>query len=163
MVLVNLAVDAVRLDARDVRIVDIADALRHKLHSLVLYRVALGIGCNLLHLRRVFAQLLVVFLVGRASTLLIACDETVHHGVGIATDGRREVSVVVERQTEVSDVVDGVLSLHHGTQSHGLYEILLALALTSRHKRVERLRQCALSAVGLHLISELHHKLAQRL
>ena len=51
VVLVYLALYSVRLNARDVGIVDIADALRHKLHSLVLYRVALGIGCNLLHLR----------------------------------------------------------------------------------------------------------------
>ena len=109
-----------------------------------------------------FAQLFVVFLVGRTSTLLIAGDESVHHSVGIAAYGRCEVSVVVECQSEVSDVVDGVLSLHHGTQSHGLYEVLLALALTSRHKRVERLSQCALRSVGLHLVSELHYKLAQR-
>ena len=145
------------------RVVNVAHTFRHKLHSLILYRVALGVGSNLLHLRRVLAKLLVVLLVGRASALLVACDESVNHRVGIAADRRCEVSVVVERQSEVTDIVYRILRLHHGAQRHGLYEVLLALTLARRHERVERLGECALRAVGLHLVAELHHELAQRL
>ena len=69
---------------------------------------------------------------------------------------------MVERQSEVSDVVYGVLRLHHGAQCHGLYEVLLALALARRHERVERLGESTLRAVGSS-VAELHHELAQRL
>ena len=163
MVLVNLAVDAVRLDAGDMGVVHVAYALRHKLHSLILYGVALSVGSNLLHLARVFAQFLVMLLVGRTSALLITRQQTVNHRVRIAADRRCEVRVIVERQTEVTRVVDGVFSLHHRTQRHRLNEVLLTLALTCVHKSVQRTCHRTLRAVRLHLISELHHKLAQRL
>ena len=42
-------------------------------------------------------------------------------------------------------------------------EVLLALALARRHERVERLGESTLRTVGLHLVAELHHELAQRL
>ena len=161
VVLVNLAVDAVGLDARDMRLVHIANSFGHKLHSLILYRVALGIGSYLLHFRRVLAQLLVVLLVGRASTLLVASDKTMHHSVGITSDWRSEVGVVVECQAEVSDVVDGVFRLHHGSERNSLNEVLLALALAVGHKVVERTGESALCAVGLHLVAKLHNKLSE--
>ena len=73
VVLVYLAVNAVRRYAADVGRLFVAYLVGHKLHHLIFYRVALGVLCYLLHVARVFAQLLIILLVGTASTVLIAC------------------------------------------------------------------------------------------
>ena len=73
------------------------------------------------------------------------------------------MGVVFEGEAIVSDIVGGILGLHHGAQGNGLNEILFLLALTTVHQRVERTRDSALGARGFHLIAELHDKLAQSL
>ena len=163
VVLVYLAVDTIRLDAADVGVVLVACLVGHELHHLILDAVALSLLCRLLHVRAMFAQLLVLLLIGRAPAVLILRQQAVHHRVGIAADGRRKVGVIFEGQTIVPDVVGRILRLHHSAQGNGLDEFLLLLALTVVHQRIQRTRDGSLRAGGLHLVAELDHKLTQRL
>ena len=110
-----------------------------------------------------FTQLLIVLLVGRPSALLIAGEQSVYHSVGIAADRTCEVGVVIESQSVVSDVMDAVFRFHHSSERHGLYHLLFLLAFTFVEQRVEALGYGTLRAVGLHLISEFHHKLPESL
>ena len=71
------------------------------------------------------------------------------------------MGVVVEGQTVVPDVMGRVLRLHHGTQGHGLDELLLALAGGLVHEGVQRARDGALRAGGLQLVAEGRNDLAQ--
>ena len=137
MVLVNLGVDAIAGDARDVCVKLLTYELTHILHHLVFYGVALSIGGNLLHVRGVLTQFLIVVLVGRACALGVACKQTVHHGVGIAAYRRCEVSVVVKGQSEVSYVMCRVLRLHHSLQRHHLYGVLLGPARHLVHQGID--------------------------
>lgn len=50
------------------------EAFAHKLHLLVFYRGAFGVGGELLHIGRVFAILLVLFFVDRASAVEVAAS-----------------------------------------------------------------------------------------
>ena len=161
VVLVDLAVDAIALHARDMGVKLLADKLSHKLHHLIFDTVALRVLRYLLHVRAVLTQLLVVVFVGRPSSVLIAGEESVHHGVGIAAYGRREVGVVVEGQSEVADVVGGVLRLHHRSQGDGLHEFCLAVSVHLLHELVERARRRPLGARALHLVSQFRRQLAQ--
>ena len=161
VVLVDFAIDAVRLDARDVGIEHLADVLTHEFHHFVFDGLAFCLGCQLLHVAGVLALLFVIALVARLATLLVAGQQAVHHCVGIAAYGRREVGVVGEGQSEVSDVVDGILRLHHGAQGNGLDEFLLTLSCGRIHELVERARRLPGGAGGLQLVAEAHHKLAQ--
>ena len=69
--------------------------------------------------------------------------------------------VILEGKTEVTDVVNGVLCLHHGTQGYHLDEVVLWLAFTVSHQLVQALGGGSLGALGLHLVAELHHELTQ--
>ena len=159
--LVNLGIDTVRLDAADMCIVGITNLVGHKLYHLVLDRVALSIHGYLLHVAAVLAELLVLILVGRTGTILILGKQTVNHHVGITTDGRSEVRVVVECKSIVTDIVYAILGFHHGTQSNSLNGILLACTFGLRHQGVKRLGDSTLGTGSFYLIAELSHKLAQ--
>ena len=161
VVLIYLRVDAVGSEARDMRIVCMAYLVGHKLHHLILYRVALRILRYLLHLAAVLTILLILLLVGRASTLLIPRQQSVNHQVRIAAYGRGEVRIVVESQAVVSDVVYTILRLHHRLECHHLYRILLTRAPGLVHQRIQAAGDGALGAAGLHLIAKLDHKLPQ--
>ena len=114
MVFVDFAVDAIAGNAADVSIVDLAQMLAHQLHHLIFNRVAFCILGNLFHIRGMLAQFFVVFFVGTATTCGVTGEQAVYHCVGIATDGTGEMRVIVERQSEMPDVMDAVPSLHHG-------------------------------------------------
>ena len=101
-----------------------------------------------------FAQLLVVILIGATCPILIAGEQAVHHRIGITTDRRGEVGVVVEGQTIVTYVMRRVLSLHHSPQGECLHQLLLTFALSILHQLVEVLRDGTLGAAGLHLITK---------
>ena len=105
--------------------------------------------------------LLILILVGRTAAILIFRQQTMHHHVGITTDGRGEMGVVVEGESIVSDIMHTVLGLHHRPQSHCLDGILLTCALSSTHQGIERLSDGSLRATRLHLIAEFRHELAQ--
>ena len=141
----------------------LAQVVAHKFHHLVLDGVALGVLRHQFHVRAVLAELLVVLGVGRAAALGVAGEQAVDHGVGIAADGTGEVGVVVERQTEVAYVLGSVFGLHHGSQRHLLYQVLLGMSLTLFHEPVDALCHGFLGAVGLYFVSELGYKLTQRL
>ena len=64
VVLVDLSIDAIARYATDVGIVGLTDLVTHKLHHLVLDRVALRVLRHLLHVGAVLAQILVMLLVG---------------------------------------------------------------------------------------------------
>ena len=163
VVLVNLAVDTVRLDAADVGIILQPYLVGHKLHHLHLDALALGIHGQLLHVAGVLAEFLIAVFVGTAATFLIAGEQTVHHGVGITPYGAGKVGVIVESQSVVAYVVHTVARLHHGPQGHGLYQVLLLGAGTLLHERVEALGEGSFGARRLELVAELDHKLAQGL
>ena len=95
--------------------------------------------------------------------MLVTGEQTVHHRVGIAADGRCEVGVIVEAEAEVSDVVRRVFGLHHGTQGHALYQLALALAIHVVHQLVDALDHRLARAVGLHLQAEVDDELSERL
>ena len=113
MVLVYLAIDTIRLDATDMRIEALAQLVCHKLYHLILDRIALSLLCHLLHVGTVLAEFLVFILAGTAASVLIACQQTVYHRVGIASDGRSEVGVVFKSQSVVTYIMGGILCLHH--------------------------------------------------
>ena len=73
------------------------------------------------------------------------------------------MGVVGEGESEVTDVVNGVFRLHHGTQGDGLYELLHACALGVVHELVERTGGLRCGAGSLQLIAEAHHEGAQLL
>ena len=161
VVLVDFAVDAIRLNAADVRLVDVAYLVGHEFHHLVFDGVALGVGSGLLHIARVLAQFLVMLLVGAAPALLVTGEQAVNHRVGVAADGTGEVGVVVEGQSVVPDVVHAVARLHHRPQRHRLDEVLLARALAGGHECVEASRDGALGARRLEFVAKLGDDLAQ--
>ena len=163
VVLVDLAIKSIGLNARDVSVELQAYLVSHELHHLIFYRLTLSVLSRLLHCTRMFAQLLVVVLVHRASTLLIAGEQSVYHGVGVTAYRRCEVSVVVESQTIVPNVVSRIFGFHHGTQGKHLHKFLLALSLHVVHKLVEILAYSTTCAARLHLIAERHKSCAQRL
>ena len=68
------------------------------------------------------------------------------HSVGIAPDGRGEMSVIVEGEAIMSDIMNAVFCLHHRPQSHSLDEFLLFLSSTLIHKAVKALGDGALGA-----------------
>ena len=71
MGLVYLGINAIRLDSTDMSIIGITYLVGHKLYHLILYRVALSILAYLLHIAAVLAELLVLFLISRAGSILI--------------------------------------------------------------------------------------------
>ena len=85
-----------------------SDLIDHKLCHLILDRRALGCCCNLLTLRRLLAKALHRALVGRLGTRQITCQQTMHHHIGIATNGRCEMRIIWERQTVMANVVGGI-------------------------------------------------------
>ena len=66
---------------------DFTDVLAHELHHFIFYRLALGLCGELFHVAGVLALLFVVAFVAALAALLIAGEQTVYHGVGIAADG----------------------------------------------------------------------------
>src|SRR3712207_6047273 len=136
--------------------------LSHEFHHLILNGIALGILCSLLHVRAMFAQFLVLLLVGTAATLGISGEQAVHQRVGIAAYRTRKVGVIVECKPKVANVVHAVTRLHHSPQSHGLYEFLLWAVGCFVHKLIDTLGNGTACALRLYLIAELHHVFAQR-
>ena len=106
-------------------------------------------------------ELLVFLLACRASSLLVACQQPVYHGVGVTAYRRCEVGVIVECEAVVSDVVCGIFRLHHGSQCDGLYEFLLFLPVTVGEELVQRFCHGALCPGCLQLIAESYDEVAQ--
>ncbi len=142
-------------------IIGIANLVGHELHHLIFYGVALSILRDLFHIAAMLTILLVLLLVGRTCPILIFRQQTVYHQVGITTDGRGEVGVIVEGEAIVTDIMDTVLGLHHRPEGNGLDGILLTCALGIGHQGIERFRDGSLGAAGLHPIAELRHELSQ--
>ena len=163
VVLVDLSIDAIRRDARDVGIVLVADLVAHKLHHLVFDGVALCVLCQLFHVGAVLAEVFVVLLIGGASSLLIFREQPMNHRIGITADRRGEMCVIVEAEAEVPDVVRRVFGLHHGTERDALHDLSLTLPVDVVHELVDTLDHRLACAVGLHLQAERHDKLTQRL
>ena len=161
VVLIYLAIDAIRLYAADVGIVNLTYLVAHKLYHLVFDAVAFSILSHLLHVGTVFAQFFVLLAVGRASAFLITGKQAVDHCVGIATDRRREVGIVFECQSEVSDVVSGVFRFHHGFQRHHLNKFCFVGTFTLADEGIHGPCCGILIACRLHAIAELHDELAQ--
>ncbi len=86
----------------------------HEFHHFVFDRRPFGLGSPNFAFRRVFAEIFVILLVYRFAAVEIVLQQTVHHHVGVAADGRGEVGVIVERKTVVPYVVRGVDGFRHG-------------------------------------------------
>ena len=104
-----------------------------------------------------------MLLVGRSSTVLILREQAMHHRVGITADRRREMGIIIEAEAEVTDVMRGILSLHHGTERHTLHNLCLALSVNVVHELIDTLDHCLTRAVGLHLQAKGRDELPQRL
>src|SRR3712207_676257 len=163
VVVVDLGVNAVACNAADVGVEGLSELVGHEFHHLVLDGIALGVLCHELHVGAMFAEFLAMFLIGAARSLLVAGEESVDDGVGVAAYGGGKVGVVVEGQPEVADVVGGVLGFHHGPERHGLYYFALAFAFDVVHELVNALGHGALGAIGLYFVAEFGDELAQRL
>ena len=86
-----------------------------------------------------------------------------NHRVGIATDRACEVSIVVECQSKVSNVMHTVLRFHHSTECNRLNHLCFGLVVTVVHEFVEAASHGTFRAIGLHFIAELDDKLPQSL
>ena len=161
MVLVDSSIDTIARDAADVCIELLAQFVAHELYHLVLDGITLGVLCYLLHVGTMLAKFLVMLLVGTSAALCILGEQAVNHRVWITTDRGGKMRVVLECQAKVTDVVNGVLRLHHGTQGYHLDEVVLWLAFTVSHQLVQALGGGSLGSLGLHLVAELHHELTQ--
>ena len=87
LVLVQLDVEAPLRDTGDYAVEYLSQALRHKLYLLVLDAGTFGIGCNLLHVAGVVAEVLVLLLRNTASAIQIFGQQAVHHHVRETADG----------------------------------------------------------------------------
>ena len=92
-------------DTADDSVEDLSHTSLHILDLLVLDRVTLRLSSYLLLLAAVLALLLKLALCHRATACVVACQEAVHHKVGVATYGRGEMGVVSKGETIVTDVV----------------------------------------------------------
>ena len=129
VVLVDLDEDAPLGDARYVAGELLAQACLHELHHLVFDRGAFGLGGDHFAFRGVLAQRFECRLVGRLAAFEVACQQAVHHHVGIAADRRSEVGVVGEGQSVVADVVGGVVGFGHRTYGQRRDDVLFGAAL----------------------------------
>ena len=105
------------------------DVVTHKLHHLKLDTFPFCLCGKLFHIAGVLTLLFVIAFIAALSALFVACQQTMYHRVRVATDRTGEMGIVRERESEVSDIVNGVFSFHHGSQGNGLNQFLLTPAL----------------------------------
>ena len=102
-----------------------------------------------------------MFLISRATTILIACYQAVNHHVGITTNRRSEVGIIIESKSKMPDVMRSILRLHHRTECNRLYHFLLTLTLYLVHQLVQRTSSGTLGAGRLKFITEFGCELTQ--
>ena len=95
-----------------------------------------GLRGDHLAVRRPFAQGVDFGLVRRFAPGEVVRQQAVHHHVGIAADGRREVRVAGKRQSVVADVVGRVVGFGHGAHGHRRNGVLLGRTLDLREELV---------------------------
>ena len=103
----------------------LADVLFHKFDHLVFDRRAFRLGGHDLAVRSACAEVFQFRFVGRLAAREVMRQQTVDHHVGVAADRRREVRVVGERQTVVSDVVGRVIGFGHRAHGHRRHGVFL--------------------------------------
>ena len=133
----------------------------HIFHLLVFDAGTFSLSCSLFHFATMLAEFLVFVLVDRASTLCIFCQKTMYHQVGIPTNRRSEVRIIVKRQSIVSHIVGAVFGFHHGTQGNHLYHVLFPLAFHLCKHLVQVSAHFALRAVRPQFVAELTNKIRQ--
>ena len=101
----------------------------HKFDKLVFYAGSLGIGCYNFPFRGMLAQLVVDFLLLGLCPFEIHRKKTVHHHVGITSDRRCEMGVVLKCQSVVSDVFGVISRLCHCPEREQFYGIELRSVL----------------------------------
>ena len=159
MILINLGINTETLDARDVCIVAFSYVFTHELHHLILYGITFCTLCNELHIRAMFAKFFVMFLVCRATSMLIACNKTMNHRVRVTSDRRSEVCIIIKSKSEVPNVMRCILRFHHGSECNGLYNLLFTFALYLIHKLIQCTGSGSLRTRRLEFISEFSRKL----
>ena len=122
---VQLDIDAPFGEPRNVPVELLADALLHEFDHLVLDRSAFGLGGNHFAFRSAGAQIFERRLVCRLLACEVTRQQAVHHHVGIAADGRREMRIVGECKAVVADVVGRVKGFCHRTHGHRRHGVLL--------------------------------------
>ncbi len=68
-----------------------------------------------------------MLLVGTSAALCVLGESSGVPRIWITADRRGEVCVVFESQTEVANVMNGILCLHHSTEGYHLDEVVLGL------------------------------------
>ena len=161
VVLVDFGIDTEVGHSADGSIKFLSNLVGHEFHLLVLDAGTLGIGSQLLHVGRVFAESFVLLLAGTSGSLGITGEQTMNHEVRVTTDWRSEMCVEVERQSVMSDVDGAVARLHHGTEGDGLHELLDRLVLHVLEQFVETLRHFGLGALRANHVAKLADEVLQ--
>ena len=162
LVLVQLYVEAPFGHTGDNALIDLTHMLGHELHLFVLHAGSFGRSGQLLHRTAVFAEGLILLLCHGMSTLVkILGEQPVHHHVGVATDRRSEVGVVVEGQTVMADVMHRVACLLHGAYRYRFNQVLLLASLHIIEQPVDALRYLTLVACGTYLVAKAGNELRQ--
>ena len=102
-----------------------------------------------------------MFLISRATTVLVTCYQAMNHRVGISTNRRGKVGVIIKSKSEVTDVMRSILRFHHRTECNCLYHLLLTSTLYLVHQLIQRTSSGPLGACRLEFITKLGCKLTQ--
>ncbi len=168
---VHEALDAVRQLEEDAEVRDAHDRGREARADLLLRpagvevagQVALGLlghplalADELGELREVGAHPLLER--GRQAVLQHGAHRAVHHQVGVAADGAREVQVAGEREAEVAQVLARVARLLEAAQQQRVNQLRLGLAGRLLQDRLQVLRARVLEVEG---VAELAQRLLQ--
>ena len=102
-----------------------------------------------------------MFLISRATTVLVACYQAMNHRVWISTNRRSKVGVIIKSKSEVTDVMRSILRFHHRTECNRLNHLLFTFALYLIHQLVQCPSSSSLRACRLEFITELGCKFTQ--
>ena len=84
-----------------------------------------------------------------------------HHHVGVATDRRGEMRIIVEGQSIMADVLRGVTGFLHGSDRNGLDQVLFRTALHLVQQTIDAFRYLDLATAGLDLVTEAPDELGE--
>ncbi len=109
-----------------------------------------------------FAKFLILARADGAPTFGVARQEAVNHHIGIATNGRSEMGIIIKHQAVMAYVFNTVTGFGHRTQRHHLDHPLLFFAFHVFEQTVKALADVFLRTFGANFITKLGDKPAQR-
>ena len=162
-VFVDLDIQAPFGYTRNDTVVLLSEPFAHVFHLFVFDRCAFGIGGKLLHFRRVLALLFEFFQIDAFAVLEeVFLQQAVYHHIGVTSDRRGEVGIVVECQPVVSYVLGRIYGFRHRAQGDGLDQVLFRFVFYLTQKRVDAFRQFRVLAGRFQFVAEPGDKFRQR-